>query len=140
MKSLLIVFAILLFAGSLIGQELEKGNIIGAHVWTAFQLKPGVTEEQFLNFWETKYKPAYEKHFDGVKMFVLRGIKGNEIGVLGHMYYYKDTNTFEKYVSPTGGLTEEGLVIWEKVQPVFDELFQMIEDWDSEFTDWNILF
>jgi hypothetical protein len=140
MKKLLFVFSLLLFAVNVFGQDLQKGAVIGAHVWTAFELKPGITEEQFLEFFETKYKPEYEKHFEGVKMFVLRGIKGNEEGKLGHIYYYKDQATFKKYVSPAGGLTEEGLVVWEKVQPVFDELFRMIEDWDSEFTDWKFLF
>jgi hypothetical protein len=140
MRKLLIVTALLLFTGIAFGQKLEKGVVIGAHHWTTFKLKPDVTEEQFFEFFETKYKPEYEKHFEGVKLFILRGIKGNEEGKLGHIYYFKDEATFKKYISPNGGFTEEGMVIWEKVQPVFDELLKLQEDWSSEFTDWKVLF
>lgn len=77
MKKLLIITAFLLFAGFTFGQKIEKGGIIGSHVWTTVKLKPGVTEKEYLEFIETKWKPAYEKHFVGVKFFTLRGIKGN---------------------------------------------------------------
>ena len=140
MRKLLVITVLLLFAGFSFGQKIEKGGVIGTHVWTTVKLKPGVTEEQYLEFIETKWKPVYEKHFEGVKMYFLRGIKGNEKGKLGHFYYFKDEATYNKYISPDGGLTEEGIVIWEKVQPVYEELLQLQEDWESEFTDWKILF
>lgn len=140
MRKLFVLTALLLFAGLAFGQKIEKGGVIGSHVWTTVKLKPGVTEEQYLKFLETKYKPAYEKHFVGVKLFTLRGIKGNEKGKLGHIYYFKDEATFKKYITPDGGLTEEGMVVWEKIQPVYDELLKLQEDWSSEFTDWKVLF
>jgi hypothetical protein len=140
MKKIMIAIALLLFAGFAFGQKIEKGGVIGSHVWTTVKLKPGVTEEQYLEFIETKWKPAYEKHFVGVKMFTLKGLKGENEGKLGHIYYFKDEATYNKYITPDSGLTEEGITVFEKIQPVYDELLKIQEDWQSEFTDWVVLF
>jgi hypothetical protein len=140
MKKLLVITALLLFTGFVSAQSIEKGGIIGTHVWTIVKLKPGVTEEQYLEFLETKFKPVYEKHFEGCKIYTLKGIKGEEKGKLGALYVWKDEDSFKKYIHPEESLTKEGEAAWAKVQPVYDELLKIQEDWDSDFTDWKILF
>ena len=139
MKKLLVIAALLLFAGFVSAQSLEKGAVIGTHVWTVYELKPGVTEEQYMEFLETKFKPVYEKSF-GCKLYTLKAIKGIEKGKFGTLYVWEDENTFKKYISLDGVLTEEGEAAWAKVQPVYDELLKIQEEWDSDFTDWKILF
>ena len=66
MRKLLVITALLLFAGIAFGQTLQKGNLIGVHVIT-FDLKPGVTVDQVIDFFDEKNKPAWEnanKMFD----------------------------------------------------------------------------
>ena len=136
-----LLFAVLfLFTGFVSAQSIEKGSIIGTHVWTTFKLKPGVTEEQYLEFLETKFKPVYEKHFEGCKIYTLKAIKGVEKGKFGTLYVWKDEASFKKYIHPEESLTEEGEAAWAKVLPVYEELLKIQEDWDSDFTDWKILF
>ena len=67
-------------------------------------------------------------------------IKGVEKGKLGTLYVWKDEDSFKKYIHPEENLTEEGEAAWAKVQPVYEELLKIQEDWASDFTDWKILF
>jgi hypothetical protein len=53
---------------------------------------------------------------------------------------FKDEATWEKHINPEGNLTDEGEAAWEKVQPVYEELLKIQEDWNNEFADWIVLF
>lgn len=59
MRKLLVITALLLFAGVSFGQTLIKGGVIGIHEWT-IKLNPDVTMNQFLEFWEENGSPTQE--------------------------------------------------------------------------------
>lgn len=139
MKKLLIITALLLFTGIAFGQTLQKGNVLGIHVYKTFELQPDVTMEQFQDFLINKYVPEYEKHFPGAKLFFMKGDKGVDNNKFGMIFYFDDIETRDKYIKIEGGFTEAGNEAWEKVKPVFDELLKLMGDNEREFTDWVIL-
>jgi len=63
MKNLLsatIILVLLVSAGSVSGQSIEKGNLIGLHTVTV-DLDPDVTMNEYKNFILTKWIPAANK-------------------------------------------------------------------------------
>ena len=62
MKKLVIITALVLFAGVAFGQTIEKGDVIGIHAWT-LKLNPDVTMNQFLELWDNTAVPALKRRF-----------------------------------------------------------------------------
>ncbi len=93
-----------------------------------------------MEFMETKFNPVYEKNFEGVKVYTLRGIKGKQKGKLGALYVIEDEASFMKYFPTDGNVTKEFQAAWEKVQPVYEDLLEMQVNIENEFTDWIVLF
>jgi len=138
MKRLLIITALFLYFFCSYSQTIQKGAVLGIHHFTTLEIKQGVTMEQFLEFCIDEYFPVYEKHFEGVTLSLMSGIKGKNEGELGMIYCCKDEKTYNKYYDPAGGFSEEGLKAWKQVQPFFNELLKLM-NYKREFTDWVIL-
>ena len=66
MKTLTAVFAMILLNSVAFGQELKKGNLVGVHTMDV-KLEPGVTIEQFTDFYISKVIPLFEKNRTGWK-------------------------------------------------------------------------
>ena len=84
MRKLMIITALLLFAGIAFGQTLNEGNLIGVHV-LKLEMNQGVTLDQCIKFMKEKYIPESEKAFEGTKIFLLKGLSGenqNELGMI----------------------------------------------------------
>ena len=134
MKKLLIITALLLFAGIVFGQTLQKGNLIGVHVLTV-TLKPDVTMDQYINFLNDKYVPGFEELFKGFNLFVMKGIRGENKDSIGLLFQAKDEATRNLYNNDDGSPTELGNKLWEKLEPVFSEM-DKLGTWASDYTDW----
>ncbi|WP_146066663.1 hypothetical protein, partial [Candidatus Venteria ishoeyi] len=83
MKKLILCVALIIAATSIFSQSLEKGNILGVHTNTV-TLKSGVTMNQYLDFYTNKFIPEYEKNLPGIKLYVVKGTRGegeNSYGV-----------------------------------------------------------
>ncbi|HMI66553.1 MAG TPA: hypothetical protein VK517_10975 [Cyclobacteriaceae bacterium] len=72
MKKLFTLFLfILLFHFPTFSQSLKKGNLLGLHIAT-LHLRPGVTREQFQDFYIKTIIPEFEKNFSGVKVYFIK--------------------------------------------------------------------
>jgi len=62
MKKLILLATFILMAGTIFGQTLQKGNVLGLHVITV-NLDPDVTYNQWKNAALTVYIPALIRNF-----------------------------------------------------------------------------
>ena len=137
MKKLIVVTALILFAGFTFGQTLKKGNLVGTHVLT-IELNPGVTMEQFQNFHLNTLIPEYEKHYPGWQLYLAKGIRGENKNTYGWIMVAESENTRDKLYNDNGSLTEYGKVINEKMKPVLEEV-EKFGKLKRTYTDWIIL-
>ena len=135
MKKLILTAALILVVGTTFGQTLQKGNFIGLHVMT-INLDPDVTMNQFLDFYVNKYIPEFEKNFPGVKLYIVKGIRGENENSFGSVYLFDSEEVRDKYFE-NGTLTELGKSASEKLQPTTEEL-QKLGTVTSTYTDWVI--
>ena len=136
MKRLMIITALILFAGVSFGQTFKKGGAIGIHEWT-LKLNPDVTMNQVLEFWESKAIPVMKKAIPEQTPFLLKGIgEDNKFEYVG-LYYYNSLEDFRKYWKEDGP-TEKGAKAMESYGPLLEEMSKL-----GEFTytanDWIII-
>ena len=137
MRKLLIVSALLLFAGIAFGQTLQKGNLIGVHI-VSVELKPGATMDQFIDFFNEKAKPVWEKAYEGMTIFALKGVRGEHMNEFGMIVQYTDEAARDKYYNAEGGSSELGNKAMEEMAPINAEV-EKIGTWTSTYTDWLVL-
>ena len=136
MKRLIIAAAFILLAGVAFGQHLQKGIILGVHHMT-ITLKPDVTMDQYLDFIKNKVIPEREKHFDGWKLFIVKGNKGEHVNEYGVAYYIESMKDYNEIYNNDGSQTDKGKAGSEKMQPIMDEL-EKLGTGASTYTDWLI--
>jgi len=85
MKKLILLIAIAFFAITVFAQPLKKGNLVGVHVVTV-ELKPGVTMEQFKDYYINKYLPQMNKLDPNWQVFIAEGIRGEHANQLGMIH------------------------------------------------------
>ena len=96
MRKLLFIAAILIFTGNAYGQTINMGGVIGIHEWT-LKLNPGVTMDQFLEFWDSKAIPAMKKAIPEQTPILLKGIGADNKDVYAGLYYYNSLEDHRKY-------------------------------------------
>ena len=121
MKKLIIAAAFILLAGVAFGQTLQKGGIIGVNHMT-ITLKPDVTMNQFLDFFTKKWIPDVEGNLDGWKGIIVKGNKGEHVNEYGIVWYIESMKHYNKYYNKDGSQTDEMTAVFEKNQPINDEL------------------
>jgi hypothetical protein len=137
MKKLLVITALLLFAGIAFGQTLQKGSLIGVHV-VKVELKQGVTMDQYIDFLNEKMKPAWEKADEGREVFPMKAIRGENKNEFGMIVIYKDEAARNKHYNEDGSSSEHGKKVDEELAPVMAEL-EKLATWTSTYTDWVVL-
>ncbi len=115
---------------------LQAGNLLGHHTIN-YELAPGVTLDEYLEFLKDEYAPAWEKHFPGVKGFILEGRTGECAGCTGFLFFIESDEVRDKYWRADGSLTEEGEAASEKMQPVVEKRDKLAEH-STSYTDWEI--
>ena len=135
-KLILITAALLLVAGTTFGQTLQKGNLVGHHVLT-INLDPDATMNQFIDFYVNKSIPEFEKNFPGMKVYLAKGIRGENENSFGVFYIADSVEDRDKYWNEDGTLNELGNSAWEKLQPVFEE-GSKLGTFTTTYTDWVI--
>ena len=136
MRKLLVITALLLFAGIAFGQIVQKGTIVGVHTSTV-TLNPGVTLDQYLDYFTNKLIPEFEKNFPGVKLFLVKGLNREVKGEYGSIFLVESKKVYNKYWNDDGGYTDVTLAIAEKMQPIVDEGNKLGTSTDV-ITDWVI--
>ena len=112
MRKLLVITALLLFAGVVFGQSFQKGGVVAIHEWS-LKLNPDVTMNQFLELWNSEAIPAMIKAVPEQTPFLLKGIgKDNKYDYAG-LYYYNSLEDLRKYWKEDGTPTEKGAAAME---------------------------
>jgi hypothetical protein len=137
MRKLLVITALILFAGVAFGQTLNKGGVIGIHEWT-LKLNPDVTMNQFLDFWKEKCIPKMKEVVPEMTPIVLKGIGENNKYEYAGLYYYNSIEDLRKYWSEDGTPTEKGAIVLEKYGPIMAE-FPKFGDFTYTAKDWIII-
>ena len=106
MKKLIIAAAFILLSGTLFSQTLQKGSHFGLQA-LKITLDPDVTMNQYLDFTMNTFIPEAEKHFPGMKAFVVGG--GMEIGSSEEakveysiIYFFESAEVFNKFFDAEG--------------------------------------
>ena len=136
MKKIILTAAVVLIVGMSFGQTLKKGVILGVHHMT-ITLEPDVTMDQYLDFFKNKVIPEREKQFDGWKVFIVKGNKGEHVNEIGMVFYIESMKDYNEIYNNDGSQTDKGKAGSEKMQPVMDEL-RKLGTWTREYTDWLI--
>ena len=125
MKKIIIVSALVLFAGTVFSQCLKKGSFIGVQAFN-IELGPGVTLDQYLKFTMKTFIPEAEKAFPGMKVFLMEG--GVDLSSMEELenayslvYYFESERVQGNYFDKEGNLTEEGTAAMEMLEPTFEQ-------------------
>jgi hypothetical protein len=137
MKKLILIAALIILAGSTYAQVLKKGNTLSLHVFTII-LNPGVTTEQYLQFCKNKYIPAWEENFQGLKVYMVKGIKGECTNCDGIILAWKTKADMTKYYNPDGSGTELTKAANAKMKSLIDELGKLVKMTNDKYTSWEI--
>jgi hypothetical protein len=127
-----------MMAGFTVAQKLEKGNILGVHL-RSIALQPNVTMERYLDFYINKYIPAYEKNYPGVKVYVIKSIRGEDENSFGLAYIFESIDVRNKYWPEKDVQSELALEATKKLQPIIDELRKLGTATVIKLTDWIVL-
>jgi hypothetical protein len=119
------------------GQKVESGAILGYHTGE-ITLAEGVTPSQFEGFIAEEYLPAMEKHFPGMKMFLLKGERGEHINDYGLLFYFENIEVRNEWIPEPGKLSEKAKKALEKMQDLEDKFNKMINQ-NTTYTDWLVL-
>ena len=114
---------------------LRTGNLLGLHT-VYYELAPGVTTDQLIDFGKNKYFPEAEKHFPGLKGYVIKGRTGECVDCLGHLIFFESTGIRDQYWKADGGFTDPGMEARGKVS-FWDESYELAK-WSTSSTDWLI--
>ena len=136
MKKLLVLSALIVLSGTVFSQTLQKGNLVGVHVYN-INLKPDVTPNQMKDFIINKLIPAYESN-PGANMYLTKCIRGENKYSYGLMVIFKSESERNKFYNEEGELTELGIALSEKMQPIYEEFTNTIGEFETEYNDWVV--
>ena len=136
MKKLILIAALIVTAHLSFGQALQRGNLLGLHTMT-ITLKPDVTMDQFKTFFIGKVIPEYEKQFQGVKGYLVNGIRGENKNSFGIVWLFETEKTRDKYFNMDESMTDLGKSTVEKLGPINKEL-EKLGTYTTKYTDWVV--
>ena len=119
---------------------IQKGNMVGIRTITV-ELKPNVTMDQVLDFYNTKWIPDADKYF-GWKFFVSKCLRGtacaeNKLLMIAHFKTEADRDKYFKMAEGGRDLNELGQKAWAQFAPTNDALKQLATV-KEEWADWVI--
>ena len=138
MKKLLIITALVLFAGVAYGQTLKKGTVIAMRNYT-FTLLPGVTMDQVEDFWINKYNPMLNKAYPGVTWFLIKGERGELKNEFAELVYIESLDLRNKLWPDGDEITPYQEKASEIMAPISEHWATLVKDGSVSTTDWVIL-
>lgn len=137
MKKLALATIALLFMCFLQAQQLQNGNLIGVHT-LKMHLNPGVTMDQFIQFYTEKYIPVYEASFPGWHLRLVKSLRGNvPKDNLGLVFIIDSEQTRDKYYNPDGTANDLNKTATEKLKSVNEEM-DKYGSAETVYTDWVV--
>jgi len=124
MRKLIILTALLLFAGIAFGQTFQKGAVCYISTQTV-ELKDYVTMSQYMDFMTNTYIPEMEKLFPGTKLFMMKKDQREITSDILSVWYFPSEALRDKYLS-------EGFVIKDSaITPKVFKLGGMLEEYGT---------
>ena len=136
MKRIALFSVMILMTLIVSGQALQKGNLVGTHILTV-TLQPGVTMEKYIEFVKSKVIPEWEKNMPNVKVYLVKGIRGENSNSFGEIIVFKTAQDRDRYYNADGSQNELGNSINTKLKPVLDELAKL-GSYTTKYTDWIV--
>jgi hypothetical protein len=122
--------------GYLAEQAIDKGTFMSIHT-ISVKLNPGVTMEQFADFYKTKVLAGYEEITPGLKTHMLKYLRGEGKGSMGVVWTFQSEKDRDQYYNDDGTPKEAGKALHQKMQPVLDELWKL-GSITTTWTDWVV--
>lgn len=136
MKKLSLLIVLVIFSGFAFSQTLEKGNLIGFHTITV-KPNPDVTFNQFMDYFMNKWIPKYEESFPGLKLYVVKGNRGENENGFGLLYCFNSVEDRDKYWPKMDEASELAQIGFSKMSIAQAEL-AALGSWTSTHTDWIV--
>ena len=136
MKKLIFIASLILLTGFAFGQTFQKGNLIGTHVMTV-TLQPGVTMDQFMEFYNKKVVAEMNKFDPNWKVYLVKSIRGERVNSFGTFHIIKSEKDRDKYFNVDGSMNEAGNKLMEKINPVMEEL-KKYGTYTTIYVDWLV--
>jgi len=139
MKKAMFVFVFAFIGIFSFAQTLHKGSLIGLHTYTP-SLKQGVTIEDYTMFVTSKVIPAYEKAMPGVKMYLLKSVRGQDSSSIGVVYLFNSEADRNKYFNNDGTMTETGKAANAKLSDIGKEFekYETTSNAPDKYNDWLV--
>jgi len=103
----------LVISSSGYAQGLQSGNLLGVHVITV-TLKPGATMDQFVNFYVHEVLPEYEKHWPGLKGYLLKAFFADSKNKFAVVWLFKTVEDRNRNFDVDGRANELEKQRWRK--------------------------
>ena len=92
---------------------------------------------QYLDFMNNTLIPEFEKQFQGVKVFMLKGLNREIINEYGIVFHSESLEVFNKYWNNDGSNPDKGEAAMVKIQSTLDDMNKLVTT-TSNITDWVI--
>jgi len=141
MRSLFVVITLTALAYPSYGQELPKGSLLGIKIM-AIQLVEGKSLEEFKTFYMADVVPVYEKAFEGLKIYMLKSVRGKYKNELAVIWIFESEAARNKYFHDDGSetnFTDLGKEAMERVKGIRQEMNSKYGRWaGNEQDDWVV--
>ena len=136
MRKLIVITALLLFAGIAFGQTVQKGSVIGLHT-SVVTLNSGVTLDQYMDFINNKVIPEFEKNLPGIKVYLVKGLNREVKDEYALIFFAESKKVYNKYWNDDGSNTDISVAATAKAQPLIDE-WNKLDSSTHVITDWVV--
>jgi hypothetical protein len=141
MKRLLIIAVLAALACTSYGQKLAKGSLLGIKIME-IQLVEGKSLEEFKTFYLSDVIPAYEKAFEGLKIYMLKSVRGKYKNELAVIWIFESEAARNKYFSDdpsAGNFTDLGKETMEGLKEIRQKMNSNYGRWTgNEQDDWIV--
>jgi hypothetical protein len=100
-------------------------------------LAPDVEEHELIIFRKDKWGPEWEKNFPGTRWLLLKGVRGENKGRIGHLMHFESMEVRNTFSVEEGTSSEITQAAMEKILPVWQEFYKTT-DFNTIYTDWLI--
>ena len=137
MRKLLVITALVLFAGIAFGQTIKTDGVLMVH-----QLNTTLDEatmDKMLDEWVKNITPLTKKYFPEATLHWVKGIGGDNKNAIASFAYYNSLDDYRKYYNEDGTLTEAGGAAYAAVMPLAQELMAKYGEMSWTLRDWVII-
>lgn len=88
-------------------------------------------------FYLTKVIPEFQKSYQGIKGYLLHGVRGENIDSFGILWVFENEASRDKFFGKDGKPTALGTAASEKLAPLNKER-EKLGTFTSKYTDWLV--